>query len=223
MENYNSKAVLVVIPAYNEQDNIARVIADLREVGFSTILVIDDGSSDNTGTIVSRAGVSLITHPVNMGVGAAIRTGFSYAINGGFDFVMTFDGDGQMLAEDALRLYEKSNKGYNFVYGCRDFNTLGTPKIRKITNWLADGITALLSGKVVRDTQSGLKCIATGLLKNMHLKSMGYSICSEVVIESIRNGITPEPVKIDAIYTKESLKKGQKVSNSFKVVKELLG
>ena len=214
---------LVIIPAYNEHENIAKVIASLKKVGFENVLVIDDGSGDNTGIMALEAGAKVIAHPINMGVGAGTRTGFVYALDKGFDHVITFDGDGQMRSEDAVRIYQEAQKGYDFVYGCRDFNTPNTPRMRKITNWLADTITAVLSGKIVRDTQSGLKCVNGDLLRKMNLRSTGYSICSELIIESLKNGVTPKPVKIDAIYTKESLKKGQKISNSFRVVKELSG
>jgi len=214
---------LIIIPAYNEQENIAKVVSDLKKAGFEEILLVDDGSTDATGILSSRFGVRLITHPVNMGVGAGLRSGFDFAIAHSYDYVLNFDGDGQMRAEDALKVYEEARKGNDFVYGCRNFNAPGVPRARKYTNLLADALTAFLSGKFVWDTQSGLRCIKVGLLRKFNLKSRGYSISSELIIESIKNGVIPKSVKIDAIYTKESLKKGQKISNSFRVVKELLG
>jgi glycosyltransferase involved in cell wall biosynthesis len=214
---------LIVIPAYNEQEYIVEVVIELNRVGFGEILVVDDGSKDDTGNAASKAEAKVITHSVNMGLGAGVRSGFEFAVGLNYKYVITFDGDGQMRAEDAVKVYEEAQKGYDFVYGCRNFNVAGVPKIRKYTNLLADVITALLSDNFVWDTQSGLRCIKVDLLKKLNLKSRGYSISSELVIESIKNGVTPKPVKIDAIYTKESLKKGQKISNSFRVIKELLG
>lgn len=217
------KSVLVVMPCFNEQRCAGGAVYALIKAGFGNVLVIDDGSRDNTGAVASRAGVEVITHSVNMGLGSAIRTGLIYAIDAGYKFVITFDGDGQMRAEDAVKVYEEAQKGYGFVYGYRNFDIAEIPRIRKYTNLLADALTALLSGKFVWDTQSGLRCMKVDLLRRLDLKSRGYSISSELIIESIKNGVTPKPVRIDAIYTKESLKKGQKVSNSFRVVKELLG
>lgn len=217
------KKCLIVVPAYNEGKHIQGVSNDLEKAGFGEILVIDDGSRDNTGVVASKAGAKVISHPVNMGLGTGLRSGFEFAVAHNYEFVVTFDGDGQMRAEDAVKIYEEAQKGYAFVYGCRNFNVHGVPRIRKYTNLLADALTAFLAGKFVWDTQSGLRCIKVDLLKKFNLKSRGYSISSELVIESLKNGVTPEPVKIDAIYTKESLKKGQKISNSFRVVKELLG
>ncbi|MFH1566179.1 MAG: glycosyltransferase family 2 protein [bacterium] len=213
---------LIIIPARNEQGNIAEVIADLKKVGFGDILVVDDGSDDNTGIAASKAGAKVITHSVNMGVGAGSRSGFEFAADRNYEYVVTFDGDGQMRAEDAARIYEEAQKGYDFVYGSRHFDFAGVPKVRKYTNFLADVLTASLSGKFVRDTQSGLRCIKVDLLKKFNLKARGYAISSELVVASLINGVTPKPVKIDAIYTKESLKKGQKISNSLRVVRELL-
>ena len=214
---------LVIIPAHNEQEHIAEVILGLRKAGFGEILVVDDGSSDATGGLASKTGAKVTSHPANMGLGAGLRSGFEFAVAQNYDYIITFDGDGQMRAEDAVKIYEEAQKGYDFVYGCRNFSVAGVPRIRKYTNLLADILTAFLAGKFVWDTQSGLRCIKVDLLKRFNLKSRGYSISSELVIESLKNGVTPKPVKINAIYTKESLKKGQKISNSFRVVKELLG
>jgi polyprenyl-phospho-N-acetylgalactosaminyl synthase len=215
--------IVVIIPAYNEKTSIASVVNNLKRAGFGDVVVINDGSSDGTALTASEEGCVVINHTVNMGLGAALRSGFEFAVMNDYRYVLTFDGDGQMRADDALRVYEEAKSGNPFVYGCRNFDISGTPKIRKYTNLLADVVTAVLSGRYVRDTQSGIRCIRLDLLKTFNLKCRGYSISSELIIESIRSGITPKPVKIDAIYTKESLKKGQKISNSVKVVKELLG
>jgi len=220
--NKNSK-ILIIIPAHNEQENIAGVVDELKRAGFEEILVVDDGSGDGTRDVASRMGVKVITHSVNMGLGTGLRSGFEFAIAQNCEYAITFDGDGQMRAEDAIKVFEEAQKGYDFVYGRRNFTVRGVPKIRKYTNLLADTLTAFLSGKFVWDTQSGLRCIKVDLLRKFNLKSRGYSVSSELVIESIKNGVIPKSVKIDAIYTIESLKKGQKISNSFRVVKELLG
>lgn len=215
---------LVIIPVYNEERTIEGVINDLLGKGFKRILVVNDGSTDPTLSLVSKHPVRVINHIINMGYGSALRTGFECAIKWGFKYVITFDADGQMRAEDAARiLYESINNNWNYTHGCRDFNYPGVPRTRKFMGILADILTFLLSGKYVKDTQSGLRCINVGLLRKFNLRSIGFSIPSELVIESIRNGEVPKPVTIKAIYTKESLKKGQKISNSFKVVKELLG
>ncbi|MBU0650204.1 glycosyltransferase family 2 protein [Patescibacteria group bacterium] len=216
-------SILVVVPVYNERDSISEVAKELLKSGFEDILIVNDGSEDGTERVVLEMGFNMTSHPINMGLGAGLQTGFKYAIAKKYNYVITFDGDGQMYVGDAVKVYEKAKEGYGFVYGCRNFNVPDVPKIRKYTNLLADALTALLSGKFVRDTQSGLRCIKVDLLKKFNLKSRGYSISSELVIESIKNGVLPKPVKINAIYTKESLKKGQKISNSFRVAKELLG
>ena len=214
---------LIVIPAYNEQEYIVEVVTELKKSGFVDVLVVNDGSKDKTVDSLLGVEVSVISHPVNMGLGAGLQTGFDYAIAKNYEYVVTFDGDGQMRAEDAVKIYEEARKGNDFVYGWRNFNAPEVPRVRKYTNLLADALTAFLAGKFVWDTQSGLRCIKVDLLRKFNLKSRGYSISSELIIESIKNGVLPRSVKIDAIYTKETLKKGQKISNSFRVVKELLG
>ena len=214
---------LVIIPAYNEQIRITGVVENLRREEVEDILVIDDASDDETRDLVRALGVKLIEHPVNMGVGSGLRTGFEFAIIKDYKYVITVDGDGQMKASDAAKLCDVARKGHGFVYGCRNLNEPGVPRIRRCINTLADIFTACLSGKYVVDTQSGLRCISVKLLEKFNLKSRGHSISSELIAESIKNNVVPVAVKVDAIYTKESIKKGQKISNSLKVIGELLG
>lgn len=216
------KDVLVVMPAYNEEARIASVIEDLKREEFNNILVVDDGSTDDTGNLAREFGCVVLTHLVNLGYGAGLRTGFDFALSRGYDTVITFDADGQMLAKDAIRLYKKSEEGFDYVYGYRNFNVRGVPLLRKIVVFFADILTALLSGKYIKDTQSGLRCIKTRLLRRFRLQSRGFSISSELVVEAVRNGVIPKSVTIDAVYTKDSLEKGQKNLDCFRVAKELL-
>lgn len=216
------KDVLVIIPAYNEGARIVSVIEDLKREEFNTILVVDDGSKDNTGNLARGLGCIVLTHLINMGYGAGLRTGFDFALSYGFNTVITFDADGQMLAKDAIRLYKKSEEGFDYVYGSRNFNVKCVPLLRKIVVFFADVLTAFLSGKYIEDTQSGLRCIKTKLLRRFKLQSRGFSIPSELVVEAVRNGVIPKSIIINAVYTADSLEKGQKNLDCFRVVKELL-
>src|SRR5450830_1700304 len=96
----NLLKIYIVIPAYNEARLIAHVIKDLFNYGYNNIVVVDDGSTDNTAGIVKKSNAELVRHPVNMGPGAAIKTGIDYALLKNADIIVTFDADGQHLAKD---------------------------------------------------------------------------------------------------------------------------
>ncbi|MDD5658872.1 MAG: glycosyltransferase family 2 protein, partial [Actinomycetota bacterium] len=96
----------IVVPAYNEHKLITSVIKDLLEHGYKNIIVVDDGSSDKTSDIVKKYDIDLVRHPVNMGPGAAIKTGIDYALIKNADIIVTFDADGQHLARDIANLIE---------------------------------------------------------------------------------------------------------------------
>src|SRR5439155_420645 len=105
MQSMPGKRVWVVIAAYNEASVIARVVADVRRRGFSTVLV-DDASTDATAEVAERAGAVMVRHPVNLGQGAALQTGIEFALYKGSDVIVTFDGDGQHRAADIAGLVD---------------------------------------------------------------------------------------------------------------------
>jgi glycosyltransferase involved in cell wall biosynthesis len=149
---------LVVIPAFNEGKTVASVIRDLKDHGFRDIVVIDDGSSDNTSSESLKAGVVVLKHIVNRGLGAGIGTGFEYAKNNGFELLITFDGDGQHVATDLGRLIGPiiKNKA-DVVIGSRLADSSQMPFVRKFLNWSANALTFALFGVWTTDSQSGLR------------------------------------------------------------------
>jgi glycosyltransferase involved in cell wall biosynthesis len=106
MKSHRSK--LAVVPAYNEQENISRVIDSLhRHAPEFDVLVVDDGSSDNTGDVARAAGATVARHPFNLGIGGAVQTGFIYALQHGYDQMVQVDGDGQHCPDQVSRLQEE--------------------------------------------------------------------------------------------------------------------
>jgi UDP-N-acetylglucosamine---dolichyl-phosphate N-acetylglucosaminyltransferase len=217
---------LVIIPAYNEERLLGKVIKDLKDSGFKNVLVINDGSSDNTVKIAEKEDVFCLSHTINMGVGAALRTGFSWSVKKNkYKYIVMMDADGQHSVGDALKVLEKTIRGnFDLVNGTRNFNNKNSPRFHRLVNYLSDILTFAISGKYITDTQSGLKCITVESLKKIQLKSAGYTICSEIIIEAVRNNLSIRAEHIESIYTEYSQSKAQRqrIMNSWHMVKKLL-
>lgn len=152
--------VLVIIPAYNEEATVGRVVEDVRRaMPGATPLVIDDGSSDRTAAVARAAGARVASLPFNGGIGTAVQTGFIVADREGFDVAVQVDGDGQHPANEVTRLLDEIATGSNYVIGSR---FLGTGSYRatfarrrgiSMLSWLI----SRLAGQRITDSTSGLR------------------------------------------------------------------
>jgi glycosyltransferase involved in cell wall biosynthesis len=158
--------VLVVIPALNEEATVASVIEGVTQAGFPC-LVVDDGSSDRTATIASQAGASVIKMPFNGGVGAALRCGFKWAVDNGFERVVQCDADGQHSPGQILDLIANAESfGAHLVIGSRFLSDGGysVGRARATLMWLMARIATSAVGHPMTDTTSGFRCISQPLL-----------------------------------------------------------
>jgi len=152
---------LIIIPAFNEEANIKGVITDLRaHQPLSHIIVVNDGSGDNTPAIAEAEGVTVLSHPFNMGIGATMQTGFKYALINGFDVAVQVDGDGQHPAEEVQVLLDTLQKHKaDLVVGSRFLNKTGyRPSVARgagIT--LFSKLVSFIIGAKVTDTTSGFR------------------------------------------------------------------
>lgn len=155
--------ILVVVPALNEEGSIARVVAEiLAAVADADVLVVDDGSTDRTGSLAVEAGAVVARLPYNLGVGGAMRLGFRYASTRGYDVVVQIDGDGQHDPAYVPRLVARLDAGADLVIGSR-FAGLGTYPARGPRRWAIRFLSIVLSriaGTRLTDTTSGMR--ATG-------------------------------------------------------------
>jgi len=154
------KSYLIIIPAYNEEENIAKVLKDIKESNPDVdILVVNDGSTDNTSKIAKQMGVMVLDIPFNMGYGGAIQTGFRFAEENGYDFVITMDGDDQHDPYSVKNLIESmEQEGADVVIGSRFIE--GTYKMgiaKKIGVWLFSKIARLYTGMNFTDPTSGFQ------------------------------------------------------------------
>jgi len=194
--------ITAVIPAYNVEKTIRNVIKETKKY-CDNIIVIDDGSRDNTGKVVKEEGIKLITHKKNKGLGAALRTGFNAAINCKSDIILTLDSDGQHNPNEIPRFLNAISKGYDFVLGERDLKKY--PLIKKIGNFFLNVMTNIISGTTLNDTESGFRAFSSYGLKRIYpyLRANRYEIASEIIFAVGLYNIKYTNVKISSpIYVK---------------------
>lgn len=219
--------LLIGIPAYNEAGVITKVLRSLPKTikGISKIdtLVVDDGSSDQTANLAAKEKVFVIKHLTNRGLGGALKTILYYAKSKDYDFLVTFDADGQHDAKDIERLIHYINKtGVDVVIGSRWKNNGNAPLSRKLINKAANITTRILYGVYTSDSQSGFRLFNREAIEKMDLKFDRMEVSSEIFGEMIKNHLRFAEVPIAGIYTHYSLSKGQKLSNSFDIVFKLI-
>ena len=213
----------LVIPAYNEEKKIGGVIDNLKKHKLKNLIVVDDGSKDNTGKIAKQHGARVYTHVINRGLGGALSTGIEAAIIGGAEIIVTCDADGQHDVADIKKAIEVlKKKKLDVVIGSRLINSKGMPISRKIINFGANITTYLLFGIYVSDTQSGLRVFTREAAKKIKIKTNRMEVSSEIINEIGRNKLKFEEIPIKAIYTDYSLGKGQKGSNAFRIIYKLV-
>ena len=185
----------IIIPAYNEEKNIARTISELkRELGSSyQIIVIDDGSSDRTFEISRKSGVECIRLPRNSGKAMACLSGAEKAKSNNMVF---FDADAQFTAGDVKALLKKL-KTNDIVTGSRDFSLL--PFQRKLSNRLARAVINSITGKNYRDVLCGLRAVKREAFRKLNIKTQRYEFEAEMLIKASKAGlrVTEVPVRVD--------------------------
>ena len=181
----------------NEAEAIAAVVGGLRAAApWREVLVIDDGSSDDTAARAERAGARVIRHPYNKGNGAAVKTGIRHATG---EFVIVVDADGQHRAEDACRLAARLGE-YDLVVGARSAGTQATTA-RRGGNALLNGLASYLTGRAIPDLTSGFRGARREHLREfIHLLPNGFSTPTTTTLAFIRAGynVTFEPIQAEA-------------------------
>jgi polyprenyl-phospho-N-acetylgalactosaminyl synthase len=215
--------ILIIIPAYNEGSVIGAVISDLKEQGFSHILVVDDGSSDDTALIAKKE-ARVISHLINRGAGAAAQSGIAYARQFGFNYLIQIDGDGQHYTEDSEKLIAEMSRGQSdIVIGSRFLESSHSIPQRRIfynkvsnifTNWFCIGNFT--------DSQSGFRILNRRAIEQLNLTLDGFGYCSEMIFIAEKCGLRISEVPIRVRYTDYSLSKGQSFSNGIDTALHLL-
>ncbi|MHC4915472.1 MAG: glycosyltransferase family 2 protein [Planctomycetota bacterium] len=187
-----------MIPALNEADEVAPVIAGCRRQGLPVYLV-DDGSTDATSERGREAGAEVIVHEVNLGKGKSLEDGIERATADGFDAVVFLDADGQHDPAALPRFVEAAEAGADLVLGCRDFNEK-MPFLRRKTNQFQRWLLSRVAGQKLGDTQSGYRLIRTALWPKIRPRAGGFAAESEMLVTAARIGARIVNVSVPTIY-----------------------
>jgi len=192
---------LVLIPAYNEERSVASVVCSART--YLPVLVIDDGSTDDTAQEARLAGAMVLSNGQNQGKGAALQTGIQQALEQGYDFVITLDADGQHDPNEIpIFLKAYSAKQMDMIIGRRNFSLM--PTVRRISNTLGTKIFSWAAGKPIPDNQSGYRLISRRLLEVLREPGeRGFEFEVEMIVSCILHGYKMKWVPIRTIYGDE--------------------
>lgn len=195
--------ILIVIPAYNEENNIECVLQEIKkDISYADILVINDCSTDNTKNIVIKNNVRCITNIFNMHYAMAVQTGIKYAKDNNYDYVIQMDADGQHIAKEAEKLYKEIKKSNtDIVIGSRYIKDMGypCPMFRKIGTKMFKHLIKFFTGEKIYDPLSGFQCLNKKVIER-YAKKGNYPEYPDanLIIEMILNGykIKEVPVKM---------------------------
>lgn len=213
----------VIIPAFNEEKNIAPVLQELNKLNFSNIIVINDGSSDKTSQIARDHQAIVLDHFINCGPGAAVQTGINAALNLGAEYLVTMDADNQHYPDDIPKLLEEVQKeNVDVCLGSRFLQKNNIPNIRKGFNFMGNLVTFLIAGVWVSDSQCGLKVFTRKAAQTIQIRTAGFEFCSETIWQIAAQGLKFKEIPVKVSYTKDSLAKGQNFANGVKTALKLV-
>jgi polyprenyl-phospho-N-acetylgalactosaminyl synthase len=202
--------IFIVIAAYNEGKSITKVIGGLRHAGYNNIVVVDDGSRDNTFDSAFNAGAITLRHIVNRGQGASLKTGIDYSLQNGADIIVTFDADGQHRVEDLKAMITPVLDGkYDMTLGSRFLRNVKMPFFRRLTLKIAILVVWFFYGAKMTDAHNGFRVMSRKAAKAINITSDRMEHASQIVEEIHNKKINYKEIPITILYTDYSLQHGQ--------------
>ena len=215
--------VYVVIAAFNEERAVGEVLQGLAPF-FSNVVVVDDGSADDTAEKAREAGAKVIVHPLNLGQGAALRTGMEYALLNGARYVVTFDADGQHGPSDAAAMADRAVKeGLDVLLGSRFLGGAGNvPVGRRVLLRAAAFFESISTGARLTDAHNGLRVLSRDAAGKLDITLHGMSHASEITRRLKDAGFRLAEHPVNVSYSDYSRGKGQRGLNAVNILSDLL-
>ncbi len=217
------KDVAVIVPAFNESAAIGDVIRGLRAI-FPHVFCVDDGSIDRTAQVALEAGATVIRHAINLGQGAALQTGFDFALGQpGFNHVMTFDGDGQHRVADGLSMISMArSQSLDVVLGSRRLGaSTAQPWSRRMLLRAALHFSRRVTRLDLSDTHNGLRVLSRRALGQIQLTHAGMAYATELEMQIARVGLPWAECAVTIDYSEYSKGKGQANLNAINIMYDL--
>lgn len=213
--------VWVVIPAYNEDQAIRAVVQDLLARGHE-VVVVDDGSLNPVLDVLQGLAAHVLRHAINLGQGAALQTGISYALLRGASVIVTFDADGQHQSSDIPALIEPIVSGrVDMVLGSRfreGGRAVRITRSKRLVLRLAVLFTRATTGLRVTDTHNGLRAFSRKAAQQIQITQNGMAHASQILQEIASQRIAFCEVPVTIVYTEYSVRKGQRMTNAFNIL-----
>lgn len=213
--------IAAVIPALNEGRNIGNVVQGVLPFVSCTI-VVDDGSIDNTVQIASEAGAIVLRHESNRGKGAALKTGFRYLADNGYDGAITIDADGQHDPAEVPLFVDAAEQGYDMVIGNRMSNVSTMPFVRRFANRTSSFLISLFLGQIIRDSQNGFRYYKLSSVMALPLRASKYDLETEVIFKAARARQRIGSVPTRTIYRTEARSKFNSVTDTMRFIGALV-
>ncbi len=204
LESIRSRTA-VVIPAFNAAAHLASVVEETaRFIPVSRIIVVDDGSADNTSEVGRRAGVLVLQHAKNQGKGVALETGILAAAERGLDYAITMDADGQHSPDEIPNFLEKAAETHaDIIVGNRMADRENMPGDRVFANRLTSWFVSVRAGVHIPDSQNGYRLLKTVLYRKLSIKAKRYAAESEILIRAAKAGAKIDWIPVKTIYGTE--------------------
>jgi glycosyltransferase involved in cell wall biosynthesis len=211
--------IWVIIPAFNEEENLDQLLVAVKKKGVS-VLAVDDGSIDNTYTVAKKWADVALHNVKNLGKGLSLRNAISHLMREEeFDYIIIMDGDGQHSPDDLDKFLEQAKKGETFVVGNRMDNPVGMPYIRILTNRFMSRMISKIAQQEIPDTQCGFRMIKKDVLEKIIIKTKKFEIESELLIKAARSGFQIKSIPIKSIYFKNLRSKIHPVVDTIRFIR----
>ena len=209
--------IWAVIPAYNEEKNIVHIIAKTKKY-VDDVVLVDDGSKDRTTQFGQKAGAIVLRHILNLGKGAALKTGCDFAVKKGAAFIIVLDADAQHNPDNIPKFIDKLKK-YDIVFSYRKTSRT-MPLVLRFGNWFISGIVKVLYKIRLNDTQCGFRGFSSKTYRKIRWNSSDYSMESEMISKAGKQKLKYVQVPIETIYSDKY--KGTTVIDGIKIVFNML-
>lgn len=209
---------LLIIPAFNEQDNIAKLVEDIRKYDYD-YLIINDKSTDDTQSILDSNNFCHLDLPINVGIAGVTRIGFKYAYENGYDCAICIDGDGQHQPKYVEKLIKEIENGYDYVVGSRFVVEAKPMTSRMIGSRIICWFIRLKTHTIITDPTSGMRALGKRVLKDF-AKEMNFYAEPDALCYVIRNGYKIKEVQVEM---KERENGVSYFTNPFRSIKYMIG